>query len=106
MGYGMVIVAIDNKHHAEKLADFLLEKRLAGCIQILPIESHYLWKGKKEEASEILLLIKTHRRYYKAIEKVVIANHPYEIPEIVFVPLTMMFSGYRKWLKKVMEEKK
>ncbi|MCX7882166.1 MAG: divalent-cation tolerance protein CutA [Brevinematales bacterium] len=106
MGYGIVLVATDSKASAEKLTNLLLENRLAGCIQLLPIESHYLWKGKKENSSEILMVIKTHRSKYATIEKIVQDHHPYEIPEILFIPIQEIFPPYRQWLDDLIQEAK
>lgn len=104
MKYGIIVVAIDTQSNAKKLASLLLEKRLAGCIQLLPIQSHYLWRGKQETSSEVLMLIKTHIKKYKTIEKVVKENHPYQVPEILFVPAKKIFTPYQKWLDESLQE--
>jgi len=103
MGYGIVLVATSSRENAQKLASLLLDHRLAGCVQILPIESWYIWQGKREVAMEMLLLIKTHRRHYRTLETLIRTAHPYEVPEIVFLPIRGMFSRYREWLDDILK---
>lgn len=104
MRYGIVLIAIDKKENAEKLSHLLLDNHLAGCVQLLPMESHYLWEGKKETSSEVLMLVKTHAKKYKAIEALVKANHPYQVPEILFIPIPRILKSYQKWLDESLQE--
>lgn len=74
---------------------------LAACVQIIgPIKSAYWWKGNIETTEEWLLLIKSEKRLYKEIEKVIKKFHSYEIPEIVAVPIVEGSSEYFNWLKR------
>ena len=81
------------------LAGLLISKRLAACVQLLPrLESHYRWKGKKETSSEILLLIKTKLSLYKKVETIILKHHPYEVPEILCLPVVRGSKSYLAWL--------
>jgi len=82
------------------LADVLLEEKAAACVSILPaVESHYVWQGKRETASELLLLIKTLEDKYLEAEELIRENHPYECPEIVAVNASQVAPAYLAWLK-------
>lgn len=81
------------------MAGLLVSRRLAACVQILPgLESHYRWKGKKETSKEVLLLIKTKISVYAKLEKTLLQNHPYEVPEIVCLPMTRGSKTYLDWI--------
>jgi len=81
------------------MAGLLVSKRLAACVQILPgLESHYRWRGKKETSREVLLLIKTNAAVYKKLEKILLQNHPYEVPEIICLPITRGSKTYLDWI--------
>ncbi len=84
---------------AERLAETLVGERLAACINILPgLTSVYRWQGQVEHAQEVLLLAKTTADRYPALETRLRALHPYELPEIVAVPLTAGLPAYLNWL--------
>ncbi len=94
-----VITTTDEEETAEKIAKVLLEKRLAGCVQIIgPIMSWYWWKGKIEKAGEYLCLIKTREEIYEEVERAIREVHPYEVPEIVAFPLVRGNHTYLQWL--------
>jgi periplasmic divalent cation tolerance protein len=85
---------------AESLAEAILDKRLAACVQISgPIESRYWWNGRMETAAEWLVTIKTRRDLYQQLEALLLELHPYEEPEIVGTAITEVSSGYLKWLE-------
>lgn len=84
---------------AKKIADLLIEKRLAACVNILPgITSVYRWQNKIETAQEVLLLIKSRPDQYSNIESVIKQAHPYELPEIISVSVENGLPGYLKWI--------
>ena len=100
MKYCCVLSTVPDIKKARRLAGLLVSKRLAACVQILPgLESHYLWKGKKEASKEVLLLIKTKSFVYKQLEKTILKNHPYEVPEIVCLPITKGSKPYLDWIE-------
>ncbi len=81
------------------MAGLLVSRRLAACIQILPrLESHYRWRGKKEIAKEVLLIIKTRTSLYKPLEQAILKNHPYEIPEIICLSIARGSKRYLDWI--------
>ena len=94
----LVITNLPDRDSAAKLAHALIERRLAACINILsPCRSVYRWKGETEEAEEFPMLIKTTRARYAELEAAIRAAHPYELPEIIAVPLTGL-AAYLEWV--------
>jgi periplasmic divalent cation tolerance protein len=97
--YIQIFTTIENKEDAEKIAKSLIEKRLAGCIQIIgPISSIYWWKNKIETSQEWLCIIKSKKKLYEEIEKSIKEIHPYEIPEIIAMQIISGSKDYLKWL--------
>ncbi len=87
---------------AEELATTLVDERLAACINVLPgIRSIYHWEGKRETADETLLLIKTHHRAYPELERRIRELHPYELPEIIAVPVENGLPAYLDWISEL-----
>jgi periplasmic divalent cation tolerance protein len=87
------------KQDAEALAQAVLERRLAACVQLSgPIESRYWWNNRLETAAEWMLIIKTRRDLYKPLEKLLLELHPYDQPEIIATPIVEVSAGYLKWL--------
>jgi periplasmic divalent cation tolerance protein len=94
----LVLVTASSLDEARVLAAAILAKRLAACVNIVPgVESHYWWKGKLEQGSEVLLLIKTSAEQFEAVSAAVRANHSYECPEIVALDPREMAPAYRAW---------
>ena len=88
-----------NLEEASRLAEMLVDGRLAACVQILPeMESVYRWQGKVERQREVLLIAKTTGAKFAELEREVRALHSYETPEIVAFPLTAGSSPYLEWL--------
>ena len=84
---------------AEKLAGDLLENRLAACVNILPeIRSIYRWKGEAARDREVLMLIKTPERAYAALERWLQEHHPYDVPEVLAVPVQAGSPDYLAWV--------
>jgi periplasmic divalent cation tolerance protein len=94
-----VFVTTANADDAGRLADMLIGKRLAACVQILPeMQSVYRWQGKIERQKEVLLIAKTTMAKFEALDKEVRAMHSYETPEIVALPLTAGSAPYLEWI--------
>ena len=84
---------------AREIAGLLVDSGLAACVNLLaPCTSIYHWQGKTESAQEIPLLIKTTQAQYAAVERTIRAHHPYELPEIIHVPITGGLPAYLAWL--------
>lgn len=97
--YIQVLTSIDSREGAEKIAQTLVERRLAACVQIIgPITSIYRWRGAIEKAQEWLCLIKSRTELYQEIEAAIRAAHPYEVPEILATPVTAANEKYLAWL--------
>ena len=98
-GAYLVITNLPDRESAGRLAHTLIDKRLAACINVLsPCRSVYRWQGKTEDAEEVPMLIKTTRERYPALEAAIRAGHPYELPEIIAVPLAGGLPAYLQWV--------
>lgn len=95
---GMVLTTFADPEVGRRLADGLLERRLAACVQMLPIQSAYRWKGAIQREAETLMLIKTRAARYPAVEAFIRSVHDYETPEIVWVPIAGGAAAYLEWL--------
>lgn len=99
MKYCCVFCTVPTLEKARELAGLLVFEGLAACVSILPgLESHYRWQGAQETAKELLLLIKTRMALYKKLEKVLLKYHPYEVPEIICLPIVKGNKSYLAWL--------
>lgn len=88
------------KKEAEEIARLLVEKHLAGCVQIVgPVFSIYRWEGKVEQAEEWLCTIKTEKSLYRKVEEVIKASHSYKTPEIIAIPVVAGSRDYLSWLQ-------
>jgi periplasmic divalent cation tolerance protein len=95
----VVLTTLEKQEDGERLARLLLEGALAACVQILPpMISIYRWQGAIEQATEILLLIKTTAAAYPRVETVIKENHPYQTPEIIALPVAAGLADYLSWL--------
>lgn len=94
-----VFMTAPNGEEAARLAEMLVGRQLAACVQILPeMESVYRWQGKLERQREVLLIAKTVPSKFAALESEVRALHSYETPEIVAIPLSAGSAPYLAWL--------
>ncbi|MDR2542000.1 MAG: divalent-cation tolerance protein CutA [Treponema sp.] len=96
--YSIIITTVAGKEPAKKMARLLVEKRLAACAQLLPIESVYMWQDKVCEEEEIALFIKSKTALFEEIKTAIKENHSYEVPQIVQVPITNGLTEYLKWI--------
>jgi periplasmic divalent cation tolerance protein len=97
--YLQVSTAVSTQDDANKIATALIERRLAGCVQIVgPVQSIYRWHGVVERADEWLCLIKTSAELYASVEGSIRELHSYECPEIIATPIVAGSEGYLAWL--------
>ena len=97
--YCVVLNTCPDAESAENIARTLLDRNLAACINVLPgIRSFFTWQGACETAEEHLLVIKTTSRAYPALEQTILELHPYELPEIIAVPVAAGLPGYLTWV--------
>ena len=95
----VVFMTAGDRDEADRIAEALVDARLAACVQILPeIKSVYRWKGAIERANEVLLLAKTTTEKFAELDRVVREIHSYDTPEIVAVPADAVSKPYLKWL--------
>ena len=95
----VVLVTAPNRRTARRLAHVALQNRLVACANLVPgLESHYWWQGKIAQSPEILILFKTRRELIAALEKIILANHPYDTPEFVVLPINAGTKRYLKWI--------
>lgn len=96
----MVLITASSHEEALRLAEMLVDTRLAACVQILPqLESIYRWRGAVERASEFLLLVKTLASRFQELEREVRAVHSYETPEIISLTINQGSQPYFRWLR-------
>ena len=97
--YVILLSTFPKKKDAERVAEGLIDKKLAACCNLLPgLVSFYRWKGKRECSKEFLLFIKTESRSLEKVRNFFRLHHPYELPEFVGVPITAGDSSYLKWM--------
>lgn len=95
----LVLTNLPDRAAAERLADSLIEKRLAACVNILaPCRSVYRWKGAVQHDEEHPLLVKSTTECYAALEAAIRAGHPYDLPEIIAVPVERGLPAYLDWV--------
>jgi periplasmic divalent cation tolerance protein len=97
--FAVVLVTAPNLKTARALAKAALKARLIACANLVPkIESHYWWQGKIESGTEVLLVLKTQKSKLVALEKLILARHPYNTPEFLVLPLSAGNKKYLDWL--------
>jgi len=99
--YCVVLTTTNSKDNVNAIVDSVLANKLAACVQILPIESHYLWEGRVNNDREFLLLLKAKAADYTALEAAICAAHAYEVPEVVSLKVENGSSRYLDWVKAV-----
>ena len=95
----LVISNVPDRATGLRIAEALVEQQLAACVNVLaPCTSVYRWGAKLEQAEELPLLIKTREALYPAVERAIRALHPYELPEIIAVPIERGLPEYLDWV--------
>jgi periplasmic divalent cation tolerance protein len=99
----IVLTTTPSGEEAASLAEKIIDARLAACVQVLPeMTSFYVWEGKTQREPEHLLLIKTLGSKYDELERFIIANHSYSVPEIVAVNAERASNAYLSWMKELL----
>jgi len=102
----LTLTSLPEPQQAERLAEALVDQGLAACVNILPaVTSVYRWQGRRESAQEVLLLIKTRAAVYPTLEAAIRERHPYELPEIIAVPVEQGLTGYLDWVEQCTTQK-
>jgi periplasmic divalent cation tolerance protein len=95
----LVMTNLADVASAQALARALVERRLAACVSLLPaLQSIYRWNGAVEEAAEVTLLIKTTAARYAELEQAIRTLHPYELPEVIALPVSAGLPAYLGWI--------
>ena len=106
-GYCIVMTTCPDQGSAEDMATVLVEAGLAACVNILSnVRAVYRWQDRLEKSMETLLLIKTRQDHYTAVEQAIVTRHPYELPEVVALPMVAGLPAYLGWLDTVLESSK
>jgi periplasmic divalent cation tolerance protein len=97
--FELILCTCPDKNTAKELAHLLVSKKLAACVNILPgVTSVYSWEGRIESEQEHLLLIKSSKANYSNIEITLFKHHPYEVPEIIALPIERGLPEYLDWI--------
>ncbi len=92
---------VNSKEIANRIARKLLDERVTSCVQVLgPIHSNYWWKGKVDRAREWICLIKARTNDYSRIETSIKSVHPYDVPEILALPVLRGNTDFLNWIRK------
>lgn len=95
----VVLITTPNAEEATRIADLLVSKKLAACVQLLSgMQSIYVWKGEIQRDTEVLMLVKTVRANFAELDREVRAVHSYETPEIIAFSVVESSAAYLKWL--------
>jgi periplasmic divalent cation tolerance protein len=96
--YCVILSTAGSKEEADRLAEMLVSRKLAACVQITAISSVYTWQGELHKDAEHLLLIKTLSSRFADIQAMILENHSYEVPEIVQLPVQQGLPAYLDWI--------
>jgi periplasmic divalent cation tolerance protein len=95
----LVFTTLPSADKAAELAKLVVEERLAACANLLPaIRSIYRWQGKLQDENEVLLLLKTRAEHLERLKLRILELHPYEVPEVLAVPVESGYQPYLEWL--------
>jgi periplasmic divalent cation tolerance protein len=94
----LVLCSFPDENTARQIGTLLLEKQLAACVSFCTSSSLYRWQGAIESATETIAQIKTSAAHFAALQACILSHHPYEVPEIIALPITEISPSYRDWL--------
>jgi len=101
----VVLSTVGKAEDAERIGRALVERGLAACVNVLPaVTSIYRWKGKVEKDEERLLVIKTRAERFEALRQALVSLHPYEVPEVLALPIAGGHQPYLDWLDESVKE--
>jgi periplasmic divalent cation tolerance protein len=104
MDHLLVITTCPDAACAEGLADHLVREHLAACVNQLPgVRSTYEWQGKVTSDQEVLLLIKTRADAFERLEAAIKSRHPYQVPEVIALPIVRGSGDYLNWINSLVE---
>jgi periplasmic divalent cation tolerance protein len=95
----LVITTLPNADAAAELAKNVVGERLAACANLIPaLRSIYKWQGKMQDENEVLVLFKTRQEHYENLKSCILELHPYEVPEVLAIPVEQGYAAYLDWL--------
>ena len=95
----IVLVTCPDNKSADTVSKAVLKEKLAACASTISgVKSKFWWKGKIDSSEEVLIIFKTKENLFKSLEKVVKDNHPYDVPEIIAIPIKKGSDDYLKWI--------
>ncbi|MBF0282624.1 MAG: divalent-cation tolerance protein CutA [Zetaproteobacteria bacterium] len=97
--YCVVLTTVQDERVAQAIIDALLQKKLAACVQVKTVDSHYVWQNECCHDVELQLMIKTTMACYAAVEEVIRLCHDYAVPEIIAWPITQGSAAYLAWIE-------
>lgn len=98
--YCIAMTTLEDEEGASRFARAVVEAKLAACVQLLHIRSTFSWEDAVEDASEVLVLMKTRTSVYDRLQQFVCDNHPYDVPEILQIPVTTGYAPYLSWINR------
>lgn len=101
--HGLILITVGEKDEADSIARRLVGERLAAGVQIIPIESVYTWDGEVVEDHEVLLIVKTRKDRFSAVNAVVAEMHSYEVPPVVMLDIEQANRSYLTWIDQAVE---
>ena len=97
----LVLTTLPNADAAAELARSVVNERLAACANVFPaLRSIYKWQNKIQDENEVLVLFKTRQEHYEALKERILELHPYEVPEVLAIPVERGYAAYLDWLAK------
>ena len=96
--YCIAMTTLEDEDGASRLARAVVEAKLAACVQLVHIRSTFSWEGAVDDATEVLVLMKTRTIAYDRLQQFVCDNHPYDVPEILQIPVTTGYGPYLSWV--------
>ncbi|MEO0987792.1 MAG: divalent-cation tolerance protein CutA [Cyanobacteria bacterium J06639_14] len=103
--YGVVLVTVDTQETAQAIAEVLVRDRLAACVNLFPVQSIYTWKDTIQHDSEWQMVIKTAGTHFASLEAKIQEIHPYEVPEIITLPIIQGSSTYLHWMSEQVRDR-
>ena len=98
----VVLVTTSSEEEASALGKILVAQKLVACVNVLPkVKSIFQWEGKISEEEECLMILKTRKPLFKALEKTIMAKHSYDVPEIIALPILEGAQSYLSWVHEV-----
>ncbi|MBU4484828.1 divalent-cation tolerance protein CutA [bacterium] len=95
----VIYITASSEKEAQHLSDVLLDNKAVACVNIVPnVQSNYWWKGNKEKASELLLIAKTRKTLLNKVVELIKANHSYDVPEVIAIPIVGGNLDYLNWI--------